>query len=146
MPCQQQERTGANAGLSAGQGMRTALTWLASHALDICSTNLRVIFQNRCWSPSSAKRLPDEGSQSPDSRISTCSHEATMRDRRHLVTGMHASHGSASHQALLPSRPYRFPGCLSRMRQGLRKRVRQHLVGKPSSAWKTIAHQQISIE
>ena len=117
-----------SAGLHPGHGERTALTWSASYMLDICSTNLRVIFQNRCWSPSSANRLPDEGSQSPDNRISTC----TYRDQElgicaSRVTGMQASHGSASHQALLFPCLDGFPGCLSRMRQCLRKRVWQHL-------------------
>ncbi len=49
----------------------TALTLLPETAA-ICSTNFLVIFQKRCWSPSSANRLPEDGSHRPDNRISTC--------------------------------------------------------------------------
>ena len=53
----------------------TAFTLLPETAA-ICSTNFLVIFQKRCWSPSSANRFPDDGSHKPDNKISTCATQA----------------------------------------------------------------------
>ncbi len=63
----------------------TALTLLPETAA-ICSTNFLVIFQKRCWSPSSANRLPEEGSQRPDSKISTCDTQVMCPPVRALST------------------------------------------------------------
>lgn len=119
--------------------MLTALTWPAPQVLDTCSTNLRVIFQKRCWSPSSAKRLPDDGSHSPDKRISTC---IFNRYQNQSGRSCMAACISRPHQALAAAGLYgqfcRLCCMLQSLREGVRKHLKDSLHRLSSDMWSTL--------